>query len=323
MKIDENSVLQYLVQKQGFFIEEYDCVPMNTKRWIAIRDIDNGVYAVIVSEESYEEVSAEYAGYYLRQRGEAFTLINVVITEGNYNNNEERFYSRVIYDKNNNQVLRFERNGEFVVNCIKEMNGGTQNKFNFSGKSKITFVLIAINIVMFIITALASGDFFDINGYVLVYFGAKQNDLIQAGQYYRLVTAMFLHGGLMHIAFNMYALYGLGNMIEMIYGKWRYLVIYFVAGILSTLTSYIFSYGVSVGASGAIFGLLGAAVVFGLTEKDKIGKGFLREMVTVIGLNVLIGISTPNIDNFGHFGGLLGGIIISFLIYDRRRLKQA
>jgi rhomboid protease GluP len=195
-------------------------------------------------------------------------------------------------------------------------------KITIEGKSKITVVLIAINVVMFLITALVSGDFGDIDGSVLVYFGAKQNELIQAGQYYRLITAMFLHGGIMHIAFNMYALYSLGNLIENIYGKWKYLFIYFVAGILSTTTSYLFSPNNSVGASGAIFGLFGAAVVFGLKEKNRIGKNFLTEIATIIVMNIVIGLSSRNIDNFAHFGGLLGGIVLSFLLYDNKKLTQ-
>lgn len=323
MKVNENSILQFLVKEQGFFIEEYYCNPLEEKRWIALREIEGGVYAVIVSEEKNETVSAEYAGYYLREKGLEFALVNVVLTEGRYSGTENQlFYSRVIFDVRSNSVTQYERNGEFVYNCIKDMTERGTKKISFEGKSKITFVLIAINIVVFLMTALVSGDFGDIDTSVLVYFGAKQNELIQAGQYYRLITAMFLHGGIIHIAFNMYALYSLGNLIENIYGKWKYLLIYFLAGILSTTTSYIFSPYVSVGASGAIFGLFGAAVVFGLKERNRIGKNFLTEIATVVGMNIIIGLSSRNIDNFAHFGGLLGGIIISFLLYDNKKFSQ-
>lgn len=323
MKVNENSILQFLVKEQGFFIEEYYCNPLEEKRWIALREIEGGIYAVIVSEEKNETVSAEYAGYYLREKGLEFALVNVVLTEGRYSGTENQlFYSRVIFDVRSNSVTQYERNGEFIYNCIKDMTERETKKISLEGKSKITFILIAINVVVFLITALVSGDFGDIDTSVLVYFGAKQNELIGAGQYYRLITAMFLHGGIIHIAFNMYALYSLGNLIENIYGKWKYLLIYFLAGILSTTTSYIFSPYVSVGASGAIFGLFGAAVVFGLKERNRIGKNFLTEIATVIGMNIIIGLSSRNIDNFAHFGGLLGGIIISFLLYDNKRFRQ-
>ncbi|GFP74922.1 rhomboid family intramembrane serine protease [Clostridium fungisolvens] len=323
MKVNENSILQFLVKEQGFFVEEYYCNPLEEKRWIALREIESGIYAVIVSEEKNETVSAEYAGYYLREKGQEFALINVVITDGNYSGTENQvFYSRVIYDRRSNGVTQYERNGEFVYNCIKDMTERGTKKISLEGKSKITFGLIVINVVVFLITALVSGNFGDIDTSVLVYFGAKQNELIQSGQYYRLITAMFLHGGIIHIAFNMYALYSLGNLIENIYGKWKYLLIYFLAGILSTTTSYIFSPYVSVGASGAIFGLFGAAVVFGLKERNRIGKNFLTEIATVIGMNIIIGLSSRNIDNFAHFGGLLGGIVIAFLLYDNKKFRQ-
>ena len=144
--------------------------------------------------------------------------------------------------------------------------------------------------------------------------GAKVNDLISAGQYYRFVSCMFLHGGILHLAVNMYSLYAIGPMVEKVYGKVKYIAIYFVAGVCSSIFSYIFSTGVSVGASGAIFGLLGAVLVFAIKSKGKTGNVFIKNILSVIFVNILIGITLPNIDNFAHVGGLLGGIVISFLL---------
>jgi len=148
----------------------------------------------------------------------------------------------------------------------------------------------------------------------LVLLGAKVNELITQGQYYRLISAMFLHGGIVHLAVNMYSLYAIGPMVEKVYGKAKFIAIYFVAGICSSLLSYVYSPSMSIGASGAIFGLLGAVLVFAIKSKGKTGSAFIRSILAVIIANIFIGMTLPGIDNFGHIGGLIGGIIISFLI---------
>lgn len=182
----------------------------------------------------------------------------------------------------------------------------------------ITYVLIAMNILMYLISAFLSENIFDIDIRVLIYLGAKFNPLIDIGQYYRLVTCTFLHGGLMHIALNMYALYAIGPLIERTYGKSKFLLIYFVSGIMSSFFSYKFSSKVSIGASGAIFGLLGAALVLSIKMRRVIGEDFRRNIISVILVNIIIGVSISNIDNFGHLGGLVGGILVSMLIFKRK-----
>lgn len=185
---------------------------------------------------------------------------------------------------------------------------------------KVTSILIAINLIVFIISAIKSGTVWNISDDVLIELGSKVNYLIDGGHYERLLTSMFLHSGLIHIAFNMYALYSLGNLVNQIYGTKKYLIIYFVSGIMASFASYKLSYAMSVGASGAIFGLLGACLVFAYMEKQRIGKEFLMEIVSVIILNIVIGLSIPNIDNFAHFGGLFAGIIITFFMYNQNKI---
>jgi rhomboid protease GluP len=197
------------------------------------------------------------------------------------------------------------------------MNGMMPNK-NIAVKSKkpiITYVLITINVLVYILTAYLSRNIVDSNINVLILLGAKVNSLIANGQYYRLVTAMFLHGGIVHVSLNMYALYSIGPLVENVYGKGKYIVIYFLSGILSSLASFMFSNSISIGASGAIFGLLGAALIFAIKMKNRIGRGFINNIITVIGINLVIGFSIPNIDNFAHLGGLLGGIVISYVVF--------
>jgi rhomboid protease GluP len=114
----------------------------------------------------------------------------------------------------------------------------------------------------------------------------------------------------------MYALYSIGPVVEKIYGPKKYILIYFVSGILSSLLSYTMSPAMSIGASGAIFGLLGAMLVYAYNMRKRIGKGLIKNIVTVIAINLFIGMTIPNIDNFAHIGGLLGGLIISCYFFN-------
>lgn len=180
-------------------------------------------------------------------------------------------------------------------------------------KPIITYIFIAVNVLIYIVTAYLSASISDSNSNVLVFMGAKVNSLINKGEYYRLFTCMFLHGGIVHLGLNMYGLYALGSLIERVYGKFKYTIIYILSGLVSSLFSYKFSVGISVGASGAIFGLLGAALVFGIRMRQQIGRDFIMNIVSVIAVNLVIGFSISNIDNFGHLGGLIGGTVFSYL----------
>ena len=192
-------------------------------------------------------------------------------------------------------------------------------KISLKDKPLITIGIIAINVIMYVVTAYlsfvyAKGSIFNSDTNVLILLGAKVNELIQKGQYYRLISCMFLHGGIVHLGVNMYSLYAIGPMVEKVYGKAKYVAIYFFAGICASIFSYIFSTSVSIGASGAIFGLLGAVLVFAIKSKGKTGNAFIRSILSVIFINIFIGATLPNIDNFAHIGGLLGGMLIAFLV---------
>ncbi len=178
----------------------------------------------------------------------------------------------------------------------------------------VTMSIIAINIILYIITAIMSKNILDINAYVLLYMGGNYGALVSHGQVWRLLTCAFLHGGIIHIFCNMYALYALGPQIEILFGRVKYIIIYFLSAIGGSLLSYKFSpSSLSIGASGAIFGLFGAMVVFVLKYKDRIPKKVLNNLFGVIILNLLIGFNLQGIDNFAHIGGLLVGALVAFL----------
>jgi membrane associated rhomboid family serine protease len=151
---------------------------------------------------------------------------------------------------------------------------------------------------------------------VLINYGAKDNDLIVQGQYWRFVTPIFLHANLLHVGLNMLNLAVLGVFLERLVGHLRYLLIYFVTGIVSIIASFYFMpQEISVGASGAIFGLVGAYSIFVLMHRrafPKHGIPALLWLLFVIGVNLGIGLFVPNVDNYAHIGGLLSGCLLGW-----------
>jgi len=154
---------------------------------------------------------------------------------------------------------------------------------------------------------------------VMVRFGANFGPFTLSGEWWRLFTYMFLHGGLMHIAFNMWCLWDLGALCESLYGRWTYAAIYLLTGVAAGLASVGWNPGtLSVGASGAIFGLAGALIAsfyLGEFSVPRIAiQGTLRSLLFFVGFNVLFGTMMSGIDNAAHGGGLVSGLILGALI---------
>lgn len=144
-----------------------------------------------------------------------------------------------------------------------------------------------------------------VNNFIL--FG----DWVREGEIYRLLTGTFLHADLLHILCNTYALYIVGSMVEGYYGRKKFAIIYLVSAITGSLLSICMSDIPSVGASGAIFGLLGSLVYFGYHYRVYFGSVILQRIIPVIIINLGIGFMMSEIDNFAHIGGLIGGFLIS------------
>ncbi len=180
-------------------------------------------------------------------------------------------------------------------------------------------VNIAIWLAMMVITTAQGGGLLAgslrISTPVLIAFGAKVNPFIADGQFWRLLTANFLHVSLMHLLFNTYALWQLGPEVERVYGRARFLVIYLLAAVYGATASYAWGGELSAGASGAIFGLVGALAAYFLRYRDlfgRRGRAYLGNMAMIVVVNLLIGISTPGIDNWGHIGGLVSGFLLGY-----------
>jgi membrane associated rhomboid family serine protease len=181
----------------------------------------------------------------------------------------------------------------------------------------VTRALIAINVAVYVGELLTGGrlglDFSSAFSSSLVARGGLQPlEIAIHGEYYRLFTSMFLHGGLLHLALNMWVLWILGSMVEPALGSARFAAVYFVSGLMGAAASYWLGSPseLGVGASGAIFGLLGAWAAFAYRRRDTaFGRAQLQQALFWIALNFVLGFSVGGIDNFAHLGGLIGGAI--------------
>ncbi|MDL4841545.1 rhomboid family intramembrane serine protease [Aquibacillus rhizosphaerae] len=187
-----------------------------------------------------------------------------------------------------------------------------------NGKPVITYLLLIANILMYIVLDINGGS---TNPEVLVNYGAKYNPAIIDGEWWRIISSMFLHIGSLHLFMNMLALFYVGTAVERMYGSTRYSIIYFLAGIVGGLSSFAFSPQIAAGASGALFGLFGALLFFGINYKRVFFQTMGWNVIFVIILNILCGLLVPSIDNSAHMGGLLGGFIASSIVFFPKKKK--
>ena len=180
----------------------------------------------------------------------------------------------------------------------------------------VTYTLIGVTVVAYLLQILSSvflGDSsYGIDWVTL--FGARITEAIYAGQLWRLITPMFLHGSFAHIFFNMYALLSVGTLLERHFGHWRFLLLYFLGGFAGNVLSFLFTQGYSVGASTAVFGLIAAEAIFFYQNRELFGshaKQAISNAVFIIVINLFLGLA-PNIDTWGHIGGLLGGAMFAW-----------
>ena len=172
----------------------------------------------------------------------------------------------------------------------------------------VNYVIIGVLALIFVIGLLLGyhDDF--------IYSLGVHGPSIRNGEIYRLITGTFLHSGTLHLLSNGYALYVVGSQIENFYGKKKFIVIYLFSALTGSLLSMAMHNSISIGASGAIFGLLGSLLYFGYYYRVYFGSVILQRVIPVILINLLIGFSFSNIDNFAHIGGLIGGVLISMAL---------
>lgn len=193
------------------------------------------------------------------------------------------------------------------------MNYQNQMKLKrFFRKPLITYAFLALQILLFVLMTFDGGS---TNTMTLIQYGAKYSPLIAMGQWWRLITPMFLHIGWMHLLMNSVILYYLGIQLEGVYGKWRFASIYLLSGIAGNAASFAFSNAVSAGASTALFGLFGATLVLGRTYTGNPAiQNMARNFTALIIINIVFSLFSSSVDLAGHLGGLAGGFLASTAI---------
>lgn len=194
-----------------------------------------------------------------------------------------------------------------ITEDINKKNIETSNKAEdvFSKKTPyITYILIFIN-VLFYVLSIISNSFY--NSMVL------NPSKILNGEYYRLLSCIFMHGGIIHLLCNMYCLYVIGPQVESFFGKIKYIVIYLLSGIIGSLMSLTITNSISLGASGAVFGLLGSILYFGYHYRVYLSQAIKSQIIPIIVLNLFLGFMLNGVDNAAHIGGLIGGVLVSMM----------
>ena len=184
-------------------------------------------------------------------------------------------------------------------------------------RHKVTLVLVLINIIIFAVLEIL-GD--TTNSRFMVDHGAMYTPMVMDGQYWRLFSSMFLHFGFEHLAYNMFSLFFLGDILESIVGPVRYLIIYLIGGLGGNLVSFYMSiqsesYKISAGASGAIFAVMGAFFYIALRNRKGFGKDGMRRLGLMVVLMIMQGIVDRGVDQSAHMGGMAAGFLLGILLY--------
>ncbi|TGE36993.1 rhomboid family intramembrane serine protease [Desulfosporosinus fructosivorans] len=221
-------------------------------------------------------------------------------------------------------------NDQLIPQWLKQLASGKpvllekNSRIELSSKPFLTYAIIGINIIYFLMMVFSGFHLFpnptegSIDQRVLIDFGAKVNSLIEAGEIWRFFSSTFIHIGIIHLAFNLYALWALGPLSEESFGHRRFFMIYILSGLGGSIASFFFSPVLSAGASGAIFGLLGALLYYSYKRPALWKSGLGMNLVVVILINLGFGFVQPGIDNFAHLGGLITGTLTCFLSQKRK-----
>jgi len=186
--------------------------------------------------------------------------------------------------------------------------------FSRQNKAYVTWFLLAVTIGVYLVETLAGGSE---NVNTLILLGAKTNDLVQSGQWWRLITPIFLHIGIFHIFMNGFTLLYVGQILEPMVGHWRFFIIYMLSGITGNLASFAFgsNNAISAGASTSLFGMFAAFLALAVIYREnrflrELGKSFLG----LIAVNLLMDLTMSGIDIWGHVGGAIGGLFIGYAL---------
>ena len=218
------------------------------------------------------------------------------------------------------EKTKFEEKGiELMARITNDINkknvdkGARVAKIFDKKKPIITYGIMSICVIVFALMYILGNGSLD--NLTLLQFGANLDILTKNGEYFRLITCAFLHIGVVHLIFNMYALYIIGPQVESFFGKIKYLGIYLISAVSASILSLAFNTNtISAGASGAIFGLLGALLYFGYHYRVYLGNAIRSQIIPIIVINLIFGFTMTGIDNAAHIGGLIGGVLASMAL---------
>ena len=342
---------QVMMSLVHYFITKENYAPINVqgvKDEIWLENL-NGPYRIIriscnsiINEEQFEFdiFKMKHIMRQIKKKTMSFKInaLNICldlskkVDEGNIKNIEtirvedikDIFNSEIVksFPSIKNELLETDDGLELIINVTNDINEKTEKeneKFNdvFSPKRIIfTNIISLICILMYVIVGIYGYNFFNFDANVLAKFGANNILLVKNGEIYRLLTCAFLHVGLIHLVVNMYSLRVIGPSVEGLIGKGKFVFIYLISAISASLMSLVFvdSNIVSVGASGAIFGLMGALLYFGYHYRLYLNDAIKTQIIPVILFNLIIGFMMPGIDNGAHIGGLIGGYLATMAI---------
>lgn len=229
-----------------------------------------------------------------------------------------------IFDINTMQLIIYEnQEGEFLN--VKELIEESIKPITIKDLPICTISIVAVNVLIFFILEIRGST---LNTKYMYEAGAMYwPDIVEKKQYYRLFTSMFLHFGIEHLANNMIVLLYMGNILEKILGKAKYLFIYFISGILAGAASMQYNIfqevmPVAAGASGAIFGIVGAMVYIVTISKGKVENLTLRQVLFFAFLSLYTGLTSQGVDNMAHIGGLVSGLVLTVLVWRKPRINK-
>lgn len=238
---------------------------------------------------------------------------NIIIRNDNDLNKEDIIN---LFPKINEEEIKNLHGLDFLINVSNDINNKTEKENEFYEKvfspKKIvaTKVLILINVIVFVLSFLLS----ETGIYDVFTNFALNKYYVKSGEIYRLITCGFLHADIIHLFCNMYSLYIIGTQLETFIGKKKFIIVYFISMITGSLLSCVMSNSWSVGASGAIFGLIGSLIYFGYHYRIYLGSVIKSQIVPLLILNLGIGFIIPNIDVSAHIGGLVGGLLSTMAV---------
>ena len=239
------------------------------------------------------------------------------ITVNNLSDIKKNKFLGDIYPKIQTNKFKKTNDLDSIINVTDDINKKTEvenKKFEEIFRSKnivITKLLIGICIVAYFISLFLTDNY----SLTLLLLGANNRGLVLNGQVWRLITSAFLHGNLIHLAVNMYSLWVIGSQVETYLGKIKFLVIYLLSAIMGGAFSIVFlENSLSVGASGAIFGLMGSLLYFGYHYRLYLSNALTSQILPIVILNLLMGFTISGIDNAAHIGGLIGGYLATMIV---------